>query len=85
MIRYLPKLESLLWELKCQTTFDTLEEMKETLASQMTRYKHYVGKDTVYTPGQVMLLALRDRDPLTGWKHYCRIMLDDIVLGHCGE
>ena len=85
MIRYLPNLDSLLWSLKSQDIFDSLDDLKRTVAAQRTAFYRGIGKVRPYRPDDVILQHLHDRDPFMGWRNYCSVILDGTVIGFCGE
>lgn len=85
MVKFLPNFESLLWSLKCQTTFHTVDDMKANIVDFLNRVSSYMGHCKRYHPDEVEIHAFRDVDRLTGWKNYCRVVLDGFVIGYCGE
>ena len=85
MINYIPKLDSILWMLKSRETFESIDSLRHALAFRYTAISHYIGKDSDYHPQDVLLLDPRPRDPFTGWKNFCAVILDGITVGYCGE
>jgi len=85
MIRYLPKLDSILWALKSQEAFDTLDDLRRRIADQRTAFYRAIGRETSYQPGEVELCRLSDRDPFLGWTNYCSVAVGGVVVGYCGE
>jgi hypothetical protein len=86
MIRYLPNLDTILWSLKSQEVFPTIEDLKSHLADQRTRICRYIGRpEKSFSSRDVQLIDICARDPFTGWKNYCSIVLDGNIIGFCGE
>ena len=85
MIKFHPNYESVSWRLKCQTTYHSVEDMKEAISEYCTRVSNYIGQCKQYCPDEVVIHAFRDVDQLTGWKNYCRVVIDGYVIGYCGE
>lgn len=85
MINYLPKFDTLLWSLKSREIYADIESLKAHVADQTTRICRYIGKDRFFLPHDVILTVLHDRDPFTGWKNFCSVVLDGNIIGYCGE
>lgn len=83
MIRYMPRLDSMLWSKKSIEYFDTPDDLKAFVADQRTRFCRFIGKEKSFVPEDVELQS--DRDRLWGWKNYCNVVLDGIIIGFCGE
>ena len=85
MIRYMPKLDSLLWSRKSLEYFDTVEDLKAFISDQRTRFCRFIGKpEKSFLPEDVTLADLLD-DLFMGWKHYRSVTIDGITVGYCGE
>jgi len=86
MIRYLPNLDSILWALKSQEVFASIEELKHHIADQRTRICRYIGRpEKTFCSHDVQLIDLSAKDPFTGWRNYRSVVLDGSVIGFCGE
>lgn len=83
MIRYMPNLESILWAMKSQECFDTIDDLKSFVADQRTRFYHFIGQDKSFCPDDVEFH--RNRDVLFGWENYHHVVVDGITIGFCGE
>ena len=83
MIKFRPNFDSLLWSLKCQEYFDTIDELKAAIADQRTKFCRFIGKDKTYGPEDVRLHGAMDH--LFHWENYHIIELDGITIGFCGE
>lgn len=86
MIKFMPHMGgSLLWSRKCQRTFETEKHLRDFVARKCTLFSHFVGNNNTYTPEDIELRIEREFDLLTGWNNFCTVLLNGIVLGHCGE
>lgn len=86
MIRYIPNVDSLLWARKSAEYFDTIEELKEFIADQRTKFYSFIGQpDRSYKPDQVELIEQTKQDIIMFWKNYCSVVLDGRIVGFCGE
>ena len=83
MIKYRPNLDSLLWSMKCQEYFETIDDLKAAIAVQRTQFFRFIGKDEAFGPEDVQLR--RDTDLLFGWKDFRNVILDGQIIGFCGE
>ena len=83
MIKYMPNLDSLLWSMKSQQYFDSIDDLKAFIADQRTRFCRFIGKDKAYAPEDVELHSAMDC--FFGWKNYHSVVLDGITIGFCGE
>ena len=86
MIKYRPKLDSELWERKCERTFNSIEELKEYIADYWTKKHSFIGMPEIrFTQDDVKLTDRKDRSLHTGWRNFCHIRLDGKIVGCCGE
>ena len=85
MIRYMPKLDSALWERKSTEIFSCMEELTEYIADQRTRFNRFIGKNQSCLPRDVVYSDPVQRDLLTGWNNFRRILVDGRTVGYCGE
>ena len=83
MIKYMPNLDSMLWSRKSQEYFDTIEDLKDSITNQRTKFCRIVGKDRSFAPEDVELYS--DRDYFYGWTNYHSVVIDGITIGYCGE
>lgn len=85
MIRYMPKLDSLLWSLKCIEYFEDVEDLKAFISDQRTRFCHAIGQSDRFFHAHDVHLSGVIPDPFMHWKNYRRVIIDGITVGHCGE
>jgi len=86
MIRYLPTTGSILWSLKCQRNFDSIEDLKRFIADQGNRFYRFIGEhDISFHSHDVEINHLNDHGPVVGWHNYCSVTLNGIITGYCGE
>ena len=72
MVRYTPNLGSTSWNMKSESFFETVEEMKQFIAERVTVYRRFAGKNVDYSPSDVVL-------------QNGKILLDGLMVGYCGE
>ena len=85
MIRYKPKLDSLLWSLKCIEYFDDIDDLKAYISDQRTRFCHAIGKTDCFFHAHDVQLSDVIPDPFRLWKNYRHVIIDGITVGECGE
>lgn len=86
MIRYIPNVDSILWARKSAEYFDTIEELKEFIADQRTKFYSFIGQpDRSYKPDQVELIEQTKQDIIMFWKNCYSVVLDGRIIGFCGE
>ncbi len=85
MIRYKPKLDSLLWSLKCIEYFDNVEDLKVFISDQRTRFCRAVGRTNCFFHPHDVHLSDVIPDPFLHWNNYRGVIIDGITVGHCGE
>ena len=83
MIKFTPRLSSLLWERKSQIAFNNVNDMKNYVADQHTKFSNYTGKCKSYNADDVELKPGKDYTNVC--KEFFAILVDGIVVGHCGE
>ena len=83
MIQFKPAIKSHLWQMKCITTHEDVNALREYLAEMRTRTSFYIGDNVTYSPQDFVFVE--DEDTLFGWKNYSKIMLNGFVVGYCGE
>lgn len=84
MLRYRKNHDSLLWEMKCQLLFETIEELKRFVAEQETRDARFIGETKrVFRACDVELRNSIDR--IAGWKNFKNVLIDGKIIGYCGE
>ena len=86
MIRYSAKLESELWMRKCQEIFDTIDEMKQFVAEERTRFCHFIGDpDASFGQDDVKLEHKCDFDYGLCLYNCSRVIVGGRVVGYCGD
>ena len=85
MIRYKPKLDSLLWSFKCIEYFDSFDDMKDFISDQRTRFCHAIGRTDKFFHARDVHLSDIIPDPFLHWKNYRGVIIDGITVGYCGE
>lgn len=83
-IRFRPHYETVSWSFKDMQEFSSLQELKEVIAEQRTRYSRFIGRNVSYSPDDVRISAL-DEDIYAGWKNYSSVVVDGQTIGYCGE
>jgi hypothetical protein len=86
MVKFVPNLGSILWELKTITTFDNVKDLTKYVAEQATNCKRFIGDvEKKYHPHDVGLIIARRYDRITGMKNCFHVILDGKIVGYCGE
>ena len=86
MIKFIPKLDTLLWSFKSIEYFDSHEDLKSFIAHQRTLFCRFIGKvDKCFHPSDVVLSDPLPQNPFICWKNYRSVHVDGIIVGHCGE
>ena len=83
-IKFRPKHAMLSWSFKDMQEFSSLQELKEAIAEQRTRYSRFIGRNVSYTPDDVQISAL-EKDLFGNWKNYSSVAIDNQTIGYCGE
>ena len=83
-IRFRPHYASVSWSFKDMQEFSSLQELKEVIAEQRTRYSRFIGRNVSYTPDDVQISAL-EKDHFGNWKNYSSVAIDNQTIGYCGE
>ena len=85
MIRYIPNLDSPFWSRKSIENFDSIDDLKEFISDQRTRFCHFIGRtDRCFHPHDVQLAKVPP-DPFMRWNNYHGVIIDGITVGFCGE
>lgn len=80
MIRYAAKLESDLWMRKCTVPFDTIDDMKQFVADEKTRFWHQP-----FSEEDVKLEQDCEYDYSLCLHHCSRVLVDGRLVGYCGD
>ena len=83
-IYFRPHHASVSWSFKDMQEFSSLQELKEVIAEQRTRYSRFIGRNVSYTPDDVHISAL-EKDHFGNWKNYSLVAIDNQTIGYCGE
>ncbi len=84
-IFYRPHHQSISYSFKSMQTFDSIDALKRSIAEEHTRISRFIGKDTVFTPDDVEIRNLNEKDIFGGWKNYSSVVLAGRPVGYCGE
>lgn len=84
VIRYRPRHDSVSFSFKSMQEFSSMDELKASVAEQLTRYSRFIGRDVLYTSDDVQISAL-DNDIYAGWKNYSSVVVGNQTVGYCGE
>ena len=84
VIYYRPYRKTFTASYKDMQIFSSIEEMKQAVADEYTRFKHFVGKSIVYSPDDVEIID-DCTDYYAGWKNCRSVVLDGKAVGYCGE
>ena len=86
MIKYMPKLDSMLWSLKSIEYFNSADELKQCIADQRTMFYRFIGvKNRIIHPRDIIIERIADRDVITGWENCHSIAINGKVVGIYGE
>ena len=84
-IFYRPHRQTISGSFKSMQTFDSIDALKQSVADEQTRISRFIGKETVFTPADVEIRALNEKDIFGGWKNYSSVVLAGRSVGYCGE
>ena len=84
-IFYRPHRQTISGSFKSMQTFDSIDELKRSVADEQTRISRFIGKETVFTPADVEIRSLNEKDIFGGWKNYSSVVLAGRSVGYCGE
>ena len=84
-ILYRPYRKTISSSFKSMQTFDSIDDLKQSVADEQTRISRFIGKDTVFTPADVEIRSLKEKDIYGGWKNYSSVFLAGRPVGYCGE
>lgn len=84
-ILYRPYFKSVSAQFKAMQTFDSYEDLKQSVADELTRTSRFIGKtDAVYSASDIEIRRLNEKDIHGGWKEYSSVVLAGRPLGYCG-
>ena len=84
MLRYRKIHDSILWEMKTQWLFETVEELKAFVADQKTRDARFIGEmSKKFSIHDVELRNSVDR--IGGWQNFRIVLIGGEIVGYCGE
>lgn len=84
-IFYRPHRQTVSGSFKSMQTFDSIDALKQAVAEEQTRISRFIGKETVFTPSDVEIRSLKEKDIFGGWKNYSSVVLAGRSVGFCGE
>lgn len=85
MVRFIPHMDSSLWARKSIREFETIDDLRLYIADHVSRISHFIGTNQYYRPKDVILLFLRDIDPILKWRNYHSVTVNGKIIGYCGE
>jgi len=85
MINYRPRRASILWSLKDTRKYETVEEMKQSIAEEFTRFIRYFENTNVRIFAEDIELRSAGRHEFFGLKNCSDIFLYGKYIGYCGE
>ena len=81
----MPNLDSPFWSRKSVQYFDSIDDLKEFISDQRTRFCHFIGQTDRFFYSHDVQLTDADPDPFMRWKNYRSVTIDGITVGYCGE
>lgn len=81
----MPNLDSPFWSRKSVENFDSIDDLKEFISDQRTRFCHFIGQTDRFFYAHDVHLSDVIPDPFMHWKNYRKVIIDGITVGYCGE
>ena len=66
-------------------TFDSIDALKRAVAEEHTRISRFIGRQDVYSPADIEIRHLNEKDIFGGWKNYSSVLVACRPVGYCGE
>ena len=85
VVLYRPVHKTLSVSFKMMQTFDSIDELRQSIADDQTRYNRFVGKNVSVSPSDVEIRSLPEKDIFGGWKNYSSVVVAGRPVGFCGE
>lgn len=85
VVRYRPVHKMLSVSFKMMQTFDSMDQLRQSIADDQTRYNRFVGKNVSVSPSDVEIRSLPEKDIFGGWKNYSSVVVAGRPVGFCGE
>lgn len=84
-IKFRPKHATLSWSFKDMRIFSSLRALKEAIADEQTRIAKYIGRHVSFTPDDVEIRSLNEKDIFGNWNNYSSVLVGGKPVGYCGE
>jgi hypothetical protein len=84
-IKYRPDLSSVSMSFKSMRVFSSISALKEAVADEHTRNARFIGRHHTYTPDDVQIRNLHEKDIFGHWNNYSAVVLDGKSVGYCGQ
>lgn len=84
-VKYRPNRATVSMSFKDMQTFDSMLALKEAIAADQTRWSHYGGSNRTYTPDDVEIRNLHEKDIFGNWNNYSAVFVNGRSVGYCGQ
>ena len=84
-IKYRPHLSSVSMSFKSMQVFPSISALKEAVADEHTRSARFIGRQLTYSPDDVEIRNLNEKDIFGHWNNYSAVMVDGKAVGYCGQ
>lgn len=84
-IKFRPDHAMLSWSFKDMRIFSSLRALKEAIADEQTRIAKFIGRTVSYTPDDVEIRNLNQKDIFGHWNNYSSVIVGGNHIGYCGE
>ena len=94
MIRFIPKRESVSASIKEEQTFCSLEEMKNSLFSQLDKISKYIDVDSHFSINEIIVSEIIENNIYPGMKNMRKVSIKSLTtfdypvpetIGYCGD
>ena len=70
---------------KDMQVFSSMDDLKQAIADEQTRICRFIGSTVVYSPADIEIRSLDQKDIYAGWKNYSYVCVAGQPVGYCGE
>ena len=84
-IKFRPDHAMLSWSFKDMRIFSSLRALKEAIADEQTRIAKFIGRTVSYTPDDVEIRNLNQKDIFGHWNNYSSVIVGGKPVGYCGQ
>ena len=84
-VKFRPDRATLSMSFKDMQTFDSLLELKESVAEHHTRVSRFIGRPVSYSPDDVEIRSLNEKDIFGHWNNYSAVFVGGKQVGYCGH